>query len=84
MSKPFVVGVALLAACTGPSAPAAHPAAPAPPAAAAAPASPASPSLGKAADFTLNDSDGHPVALHDLLQQGPVILAFFPKAFTGG
>jgi hypothetical protein len=37
-----------------------------------------------AADFTLNDTEGHAVALHDLLKQGPVILAFFPKAFTSG
>jgi cytochrome oxidase Cu insertion factor (SCO1/SenC/PrrC family) len=45
---------------------------------------PATPERQKAPDFTLVDSDGHPVALHDLLKSGPVILAFFPKAFTGG
>jgi peroxiredoxin Q/BCP len=38
----------------------------------------------KAPDFTLNDTDGHPVTLSRLLGQGPVILAFFPKAFTPG
>jgi cytochrome oxidase Cu insertion factor (SCO1/SenC/PrrC family) len=38
----------------------------------------------KAPDFSLEDTDGKRVALHDLLARGPVILAFFPKAFTGG
>jgi len=38
----------------------------------------------KAPDFTLNDTDGKPVALSGLLKKGPVILAFFPKAFTPG
>jgi cytochrome oxidase Cu insertion factor (SCO1/SenC/PrrC family) len=37
-----------------------------------------------APDFTLNDTDGHSVSLHDLLKRGPVILVFFPKAFTFG
>jgi hypothetical protein len=37
-----------------------------------------------APDFTLSDTDGHTVALHDLLKRGPVILVFFPKAFTFG
>lgn len=37
-----------------------------------------------APDFTLSDTDGHAVALHDLLARGPVILVFFPKAFTFG
>jgi cytochrome oxidase Cu insertion factor (SCO1/SenC/PrrC family) len=37
-----------------------------------------------APDFTLSDTDGHRVALHDLLKRGPVILVFFPKAFTFG
>lgn len=37
-----------------------------------------------APDFTLSDTDGHAVALHDLLEGGPVILVFFPKAFTFG
>ena len=30
------------------------------------------------------DTEGNQVALHDLLKRGPVILAFFPKAFTAG
>jgi peroxiredoxin Q/BCP len=38
----------------------------------------------KAPDFTLPDTDGKPVTLSKLLQQGPVILAFYPKAFTPG
>lgn len=38
----------------------------------------------KAPDFTLADTDGKQVALHDLLARGPVLLAFFPKAFTAG
>jgi peroxiredoxin Q/BCP len=37
-----------------------------------------------APDFTLPDQDGKPVALKDLLASGPVILAFYPKAFTSG
>jgi peroxiredoxin Q/BCP len=38
----------------------------------------------KAPDFTLPDTDGKPVRLSSLLEQGPVILAFFTKAFTPG
>ncbi len=38
----------------------------------------------KAPDFTLPDSEGKPVTLSSLLAQGPVILAFYPKAFTAG
>jgi len=38
----------------------------------------------KAPDFTLPDTDGKPVALASLLAQGPVILAFYTKAFTPG
>jgi peroxiredoxin Q/BCP len=38
----------------------------------------------KAPDFTLPDQDGKPVALSDALKRGPVILAFYPKAFTPG
>jgi peroxiredoxin Q/BCP len=38
----------------------------------------------KAPDFTLPDTDGKPVSLSSLLADGPVILAFYPKAFTGG
>jgi peroxiredoxin Q/BCP len=38
----------------------------------------------KAPDFTLPGTDGKPVTLAKLLARGPVILAFFPKAFTPG
>jgi peroxiredoxin Q/BCP len=38
----------------------------------------------KAPDFTLPDTDGRPVKLSHLLVTGPVILAFYPKAFTPG
>ncbi len=38
----------------------------------------------KAPAFTLPDTAGQPVSLAKLLDQGPVILAFFPKAFTSG
>jgi peroxiredoxin Q/BCP len=37
-----------------------------------------------APDFTLPDTEGRPVTLSALLRNGPVILAFFPKAFTPG
>lgn len=36
----------------------------------------------KAPDFTLPDQDGNPVRLYDLLEQGPVVVYFYPKAFT--
>jgi peroxiredoxin Q/BCP len=38
----------------------------------------------KAPDFTLPDTDGKPVKLSALLEGGPVILAFYVKAFTPG
>jgi peroxiredoxin Q/BCP len=38
----------------------------------------------KAPDFTLPDTDGHPVTLSKLLEKGPVVVFFFPKAFTPG
>lgn len=38
----------------------------------------------KAPDFTLTDTKGGTVTLSKQLQSGPVILFFFPKAFTGG
>jgi len=34
--------------------------------------------------FTAQDTAGEAVDLKDLLQKGPVVLAFFPKAFTPG
>jgi peroxiredoxin Q/BCP len=38
----------------------------------------------RAPDFTLPDTEGKPVTLSKLLEKGPVILAFYPKAFTSG
>ena len=38
----------------------------------------------QAPDFTLADQAGQPVTLSEALKEGPVILAFFPKAFTPG
>ncbi len=38
----------------------------------------------KAPDFTLPDTEGNPVTLSKLLQEGPVVLAFYLKAFTPG
>jgi peroxiredoxin Q/BCP len=38
----------------------------------------------KAPDFTLSDQEGKSVTLSTALQAGPVILAFYPKAFTPG
>ncbi len=37
-----------------------------------------------APDFSAKDSDGNTVTLSTMLKDGPVILAFFPKAFTPG
>jgi len=38
-----------------------------------------------APDFTLPGSDGHTCHLRDILDQGyGVVMAWFPKAFTGG
>jgi cytochrome oxidase Cu insertion factor (SCO1/SenC/PrrC family) len=45
---------------------------------------PTDPNARRAPDFTLDDTEGNPVTLSRLLADGPVILAFFPKAFTGG
>jgi peroxiredoxin Q/BCP len=36
------------------------------------------------ADFTVTDSEGKQAVLSELLKKGDVIVAFFPKAFTGG
>jgi peroxiredoxin Q/BCP len=38
----------------------------------------------RAPDFTLRDTGGQQVTLSKLLARGPVILAFFTKAFTPG
>ena len=38
----------------------------------------------RAPDFTLPDTEGKPVTLSKLLEKGPVILAFYVKAFTPG
>lgn len=38
----------------------------------------------KAPDFTLQDTTGSKVTLSQMLEKGPVIVAFFPKAFTPG
>ena len=37
-----------------------------------------------APDFTLQDSEGNTVSLQAALASGPVLLAFFPAAFTSG
>jgi len=38
----------------------------------------------KAPEFVLQDSDGNEVSLSDLLQNGPLILYFYPADFTPG
>lgn len=38
----------------------------------------------KAPDFTLTDTTGQSVTLSKILERGPVVLFFFPKAFTPG
>ena len=38
----------------------------------------------KAPDFTLSDTAGGQVTLSKMLVKGPVIVAFFTKAFTPG
>ena len=43
------------------------------------------PKVGDVApDFSAKDTDGNTVTLSKMLESGPVILAFFPKAFTPG
>lgn len=37
-----------------------------------------------APDFTLNDGKGGKVSLSDFHDKQPVVLAFYPLAFTGG
>ena len=45
----------------------------------------ATPKVGDVApDFTVVDTEGHSLHLDDLVKQGTVIVAFFPKAFTPG
>jgi thioredoxin-dependent peroxiredoxin len=42
-------------------------------------------SVGEVApDFTVKDTDGTSWTLSKMVEQGPVVVAFFPKAFTGG
>ena len=38
----------------------------------------------KAPDFALQGSDGSTYSLSQFLGEKPVVIAFFPKAFTGG
>lgn len=45
----------------------------------------AAPKAGDVApDFTAKDTEGKSVTLSQAVKDGTVILAFFPKAFTGG
>jgi peroxiredoxin len=45
----------------------------------------ATPNVGDVApDFTVKDIDGNELTLSKLVEAGPVILAFFPKARTSG
>jgi thioredoxin-dependent peroxiredoxin len=45
----------------------------------------ATPNVGEVApDFTVKDLDGTELTLSKLVDRGPVVLAFFPKAFTPG
>jgi len=45
----------------------------------------AAPKVGDVApDFTVTDVDGATHALSAMVERGPVVLAFYPKAFTGG
>lgn len=45
----------------------------------------ATPQVGQIApDFTAVDTDGISHHLDDMVKHGPVIVAFFPKAFTPG
>ncbi|TSC29284.1 peroxiredoxin [Corallococcus sp. Z5C101001] len=43
------------------------------------------PQVGETApDFTVKDTAGTTYTLSEMVKKGPVIVAFFPKAFTGG
>lgn len=45
----------------------------------------ATPVVGDVApDFTVKDVDGKELALSKLVERGPVVVAFYPKAFTPG
>lgn len=45
----------------------------------------AQPAVGEVApDFTVKDLEGVELTLSSLVERGPVVLAFFPKAFTPG
>lgn len=45
----------------------------------------AQPVVGEVApDFTVKSVDGVELKLSSLVERGPVVLAFFPKAFTPG
>ena len=37
-----------------------------------------------APEFDIEDTDGNRHVLSEMVENGPVILAFFPKAFTPG
>ncbi len=45
----------------------------------------ATPAVGDVApDFSVKDVDGKSLRLSALVEQGPVVLGFYPKAFTAG
>ena len=45
----------------------------------------AMPTKGESApDIVVKDTSGKDVQLSDYWEKGPVVLAFYPKAFTGG
>ena len=45
----------------------------------------AAPQVGELApDFTVTDTDGKTHTLSEMVKTSTVIVAFFPKAFTGG
>lgn len=45
----------------------------------------AAPEIGDPSpDFSLQGSDGNTYSLKELVGHGGIVIAFFPKAFTGG
>jgi peroxiredoxin Q/BCP len=45
----------------------------------------ATPIVGDVApDFAVKDVDGRELTLSKLVERGPVVVAFYPKAFTAG